>query len=87
MDQEKEYTLIEHLTNNYLNTIRFVDVIEMIRHKAMADVKDEVSKMNDLEKDNLLNEIQRQISEQQAEQVEAALQAEGVQAVKKSSKK
>ena len=81
MDSEKENTLIEHLTNNYLNTVRFVDVIEIIRHKALDDVKNEVDKMNDLEKDNLLNEIERQFKQQQTEQVEAAMKSQGAQAV------
>jgi hypothetical protein len=79
MDPEKENTLTEHLTNNYLNTVRFVDVIEIIRHKALVDVKNEVGKMNDLEKDNLLSEIERQLKEQQMEQVEAALKSQGAQ--------
>ena len=61
---EKDAQLIEHLTNNYLNTVRFVDVIQFVRAKALSDVQSEISGMNDAEKSNLLQEIEKQIKSQ-----------------------
>lgn len=63
-DNQNDPELIQHLTNNYLNTIRFVDVIEFVKQKALQDVHQEVEKMSDLEKTNLLAEIKKQIEEQ-----------------------
>ena len=53
---ETDAKLIEHLTNNYLNTIRFVDVIQFVRAKALSEIQAEISGMNDAEKSNLLQE-------------------------------
>ena len=63
-DNQNNSELIQHLTNNYLNTVRFVDVIEFVKQKALQEVHQEVEKMSDLEKTNLLAEIKKQIEEQ-----------------------
>jgi hypothetical protein len=68
---ETDAKLIEHLTNNYLNTIRFVDVIQFVRAKALSEIQAEISGMNDAEKSNLLQEIEKQIESQNKVEVKA----------------
>ena len=68
---ETDAKLIEHLTNNYLNTIRFVDVIQFVRTKALSEIQAEISGMNDAEKSNLLQEIEKQIESQNKVEVKA----------------
>jgi len=68
---ERDAQLIEHLTNNYLNTIRFVDVIQFVRTKALSEIQAEISGMNDAEKSNLLQEIEKQIESQNKVEVKA----------------
>ena len=66
MEKDREDTLTQILANNYLNSIKFKDVVELVKFHSVNAVKNDLDKMENEDKEALLDKLEKQIEEAQA---------------------
>ena len=86
MKKEQEHKLIEILSNSALNSLKFKDVLEWAKAETIKNVQKQVSEMKDKEKENLLENLEKQITaakelaqKQETEKVTKAKKVEEVE--------
>jgi len=66
MKKEQEHKLIEILSNSALNSLKFKEVLEWAKAETIKNVQKQVSEMKDNEKENLLQNLEKQIAAAEA---------------------
>jgi hypothetical protein len=66
MTEDKEQKLIEILSNNHLNNLKFKEVLEWAKFEVVKSVKKQLSDMSEKEKESLLENLEKSIEKAQA---------------------
>ena len=80
MEKEQEDKLTQILANSHLNNIKFKDVVELVKFHCVSSVQKDLEKLDEKEKQNLLENVEKQIEEAKAKAEQEAFEQKVEQA-------